>query len=101
MRWGVPAAVIGFALREAFGPWGGAVVWALADNRESPVLEVVAPLVIATLSLGAYYGALALSRAYRRPTLPRTRPSDERARADKLGSELERKRIATDRARAA
>ncbi|WP_119695881.1 sensor histidine kinase [Microbacterium halotolerans] len=93
VRWGVPAAVVGFALREAFGPWGGAVVWALADNRESPVLEVVAPFVIATLSLGAYYGALALSRAYRRTDTATHRAEHERARADMLGDELERTRV--------
>ncbi|MGO1411532.1 MAG: sensor histidine kinase [Microbacterium sp.] len=93
VRWGVPVAVVGFALREAFGPWGGAVVWALADNRESPVLEVVAPLVIATLSLGAYCGALALSRAYRRTDSATHLAEHERARADMLGSELERKQV--------
>lgn len=92
-RIGAPAIVALFAVREALGPWGGGTRVLLDEPDGAPALDLVAPFVVAALSLLVFFGAVLLARTRQRASLAATEARLERGRADRLDAELERKAV--------
>lgn len=92
-------AVALYVVREAFGPWGGALAWILGNEPDGPAWNIGAA-VFAVVSLGLVAGLVALHRARTDASASRARAEKELHRADALDQQVarqaERERIARD-----
>lgn len=96
----VGAAVLGFVLREVFGPWGGATEWFFGSSASGEAVWSLVSWIFAVVSFAVTAAIVFAARSRQRAVQSDVRADAEERRAEALAEQTvrqaERERIARD-----